>query len=46
MAIILDGKAVAAKVKAEVTERVDTLKAEGKRIPCLAVILVGEELGY
>lgn len=43
MAIILDGKAVAAKVKAEVKEKVDTLKAEGKRIPCLAVILVGED---
>lgn len=43
MAVILDGKAVAAKVKAEVRERVGSLKAEGKRIPCLAVILVGED---
>ncbi len=43
MAIILDGKAVAAKVKGEVKAKVDTLKNEGKRIPALAVILVGED---
>ncbi len=43
MALILDGKAVAAKVKSEVKAKVDALKAEGKRIPALAVILVGED---
>ena len=43
MAIILDGKAVAAKVKGEVKAKVDVLKQEGKRIPALAVILVGED---
>ena len=31
MAIILDGKAVAAKVKCEVKEKVDLLKKEGKQ---------------
>ncbi len=43
MAVILDGKAVAAKVKNEVKTAVDALAKEGKRIPCLAVILVGDD---
>lgn len=43
MATILDGKAVAAKVKDGVKAQVDALKEQGKRIPCLAVILVGDD---
>ena len=42
MATILDGKAVAAKVKSQVAERVERLKGRG--VPCgLAVVLVGED---
>ncbi len=42
MATILDGKAVAAKVKAEAAERVEVLKRKG--FPCgLAVVLVGDD---
>lgn len=43
MAIILDGKAVAAKVKSEVKAKVDELVSQGKRPPVLAVILVGND---
>ncbi|MBO4404332.1 MAG: bifunctional 5,10-methylene-tetrahydrofolate dehydrogenase/5,10-methylene-tetrahydrofolate cyclohydrolase, partial [Treponema sp.] len=40
-AVIIDGKAVAAEVKADVAKKVESLKAKGV-VPCLAVILVGE----
>ena len=40
-ATIIDGKAIAAQVRGEVAEKVSALKAKGI-IPCLAVILVGE----
>lgn len=39
-ATIIDGKAVAAEVKADVAKRVSELKEKGV-VPCLAVILVG-----
>lgn len=39
-AIIIDGKAVAAEVKADVAAKVTALKEKGV-VPCLAVILVG-----
>ena len=39
-ATIIDGKAVAAEVKADVAKKVSELKEKGI-IPCLAVILVG-----
>lgn len=39
---IIDGRAAAARVRAEVAERVSQLKAAGTT-PCLAVILVGED---
>lgn len=42
MASILDGKAVAAKVKAEVSKEVDDLKAKGIT-PGLAVVIVGDD---
>ncbi len=43
MAVILDGKATSIKVKSEIKERVDAIVASGKRAPCLAVVLVGED---
>ena len=42
MSIMLDGKAVSAKVRAEVSVAVKSLKAEGVS-PCLKVILVGDD---
>ena len=39
-ATIIDGKAVAAEVKADVAKKVSELKKKGV-VPCLAVILVG-----
>ena len=42
MAILIDGKAIAADVKASVKEKCDALKAKGVE-PALAVILVGED---
>ncbi len=39
---IIDGKATAERIRAEVKEAVDKRKAEGKSIPGLATVLVGE----
>ena len=41
-AAIIDGKAFAAKVRAQVAEHVARLKSENGLIPGLAVVLVGE----
>ena len=38
---ILDGKKIAANIRAELREEVETLKAQGKRVPKLAVVIVG-----
>ena len=46
MATIIDGKKIAAEVRAELKEKIEKMVAETKRRPALAVILVGEELGY
>ena len=43
MAIIIDGKEVAAKVRGELKVQVDEMVRTKKRRPCLAVILVGED---
>ena len=40
---IIDGKAIAASLQAEVTQRVAQRTAEGRRAPGLAVIMVGED---
>lgn len=40
---ILDGKALAAKIKENTKATTAALAAEGKRQPCLAVVLVGED---
>jgi len=42
-ATIIDGKAIAAGIRAEVAEGVRTLKAENGLTPGLAVVLVGED---
>ena len=39
--MILDGKKIAADIRAELRNEVEALKAQGKRAPKLAVILVG-----
>ncbi|MBQ7632210.1 MAG: bifunctional methylenetetrahydrofolate dehydrogenase/methenyltetrahydrofolate cyclohydrolase FolD [Paludibacteraceae bacterium] len=41
MVNILDGKRVAAEIRAELRAEVETLKAQGKRAPKLAIVLVG-----
>lgn len=43
MAILIDGKGVAAKIKNEIAAEVETIVASGKRPPCLAVILAGDD---
>lgn len=42
MAGLLDGKALAAKMQAELTEQVQTLQASAGRVPGLAVLMVGD----
>ena len=42
-AALIDGKAIAAKVRAEVAEGVRALRAEAGRAPGLAVVLVGDD---
>lgn len=42
--MIIDGKAISLKVKNQVKEEVEALKKQGKRIPTLAVVLVGQDL--
>lgn len=44
MATIIDGKAIAAEIKAELAEKVKIFKAEYNITPTLAVIIVGEDL--
>lgn len=43
MATVIDGRAVSAKVRAEIAERVAAIKAETGRAPGLAVIIVGDD---
>jgi len=40
---IIDGKKVAADIRAELKTKIDELKAEGKTVPGLVTILVGED---
>lgn len=42
---LIDGKAVAAQIKKEIAEEVAQLKAEGRKVPHLAAILVGHDGG-
>ena len=41
--VVLDGKVTSAKIRQELAIRVKDLKAQGKKIPHLAAILVGED---
>ena len=43
MALLLDGKALAAELHAAVTARVAALRAAGRRTPGLAVVLLGDD---
>ena len=43
MATIIDGKKIAAEVRAELREKIEKMVAETKRRPALAVVLVGED---
>lgn len=45
MGTIIYGNEIASEIKAEIREKVELLKTEGKRIPQLAVILVGHDVG-
>lgn len=40
---LIDGRKIAAQIKEEITQRVHELKSEGKKIPHLAIILVGDD---
>ncbi len=40
---IIDGKAISAKCKSETADEIKALTADGRRAPCLAVILVGND---
>jgi len=42
MYIIIDGKKIASEIKKEIADKVALLKAEGKKVPHLAAILVGD----
>lgn len=42
MAVLIDGKAIAAQIKEELKEQVAAMKADGKNV-CLAVVQVGED---
>ena len=42
---LIDGKAVAAQIKAELTNEVEQIKKAGKKIPHLAAVLVGHDGG-
>ncbi len=41
---IIDGNAISAGIRSEIREKVEKLEKEGKRVPGLAVILVGEDV--
>lgn len=43
MALLLDGRALAQKIEADLLQRVETLKAKSGRTPILATILVGDD---
>ncbi|MCR5327091.1 MAG: bifunctional methylenetetrahydrofolate dehydrogenase/methenyltetrahydrofolate cyclohydrolase FolD [Bacteroidales bacterium] len=42
MSNIIDGKAVSLEIKEKLKEKVEVIRAEGGRIPCIAVIIVGD----
>jgi len=40
---LIDGKALAATIKDEIAREVDSLKSEGKKVPHLAAVLIGDD---
>src|SRR5687768_2830406 len=40
---ILDGKSIASTIRQTIADKVNALKQQGKRVPGLAVILVGQD---
>ena len=42
---LIDGKAVAAKIKEEIATEVNSIKASGGKVPHLAAVLVGHDGG-
>ncbi len=43
MPTTIDGRKVSKDIKNEIVQKVDALKAEGKRVPHLAIIIVGDD---
>ncbi len=43
MPTVIDGRKISKDIKEEIAHRVDGLKAEGKRVPHLAIIIVGDD---
>ncbi len=41
--ILIDGKKVAAEIRSELKEKISHLKSEGKNIPGLVAIIVGDD---
>ena len=42
MSTIIDGKAVSLQIKEDLKSKIEAIKSEGRRLPCLAVIIVGD----
>ena len=42
MSTIIDGKAVSLQIKEDLKSRIEAIRSEGRRVPCLAVIIVGD----
>ncbi|MEM9340789.1 MAG: bifunctional 5,10-methylenetetrahydrofolate dehydrogenase/5,10-methenyltetrahydrofolate cyclohydrolase [Bacteroidota bacterium] len=43
MPTIIDGKKISTDIKGEIAQKVEAIKAEGKRAPHLAIIIVGDD---
>ncbi|MBC6427389.1 MAG: bifunctional 5,10-methylenetetrahydrofolate dehydrogenase/5,10-methenyltetrahydrofolate cyclohydrolase [Ekhidna sp.] len=44
MPAILDGRKISKDIKGEIAQKVTSIKAEGKRVPHLAIIIVGDDV--
>lgn len=42
MSTIIDGKAVSLQIKEDLKSKIEAIRSEGRRVPCLAVIIVGD----
>ena len=41
--MLINGKEISKQIKEDIKKEVELLKEEGKRVPCLAVILIGDD---